>query len=280
MIHTMRNVRLGLLLGALLAVANLAATHSAVAADKKGPEISRVIAKEMTAAQKALQAGQWQEALKELDAADQKSPLTPFDKKTIYDFKAFANIKLNHLKEAQEDYEQALRVDPGNIIAEVNLAELKFRQKEYDLARPGFAALETNPQIGDLAGYKVFLCDLFGAHEAAARQELQAFDAVGENASYYFGNVAWDLFHHQPESARDFLASAEEIYAPKKVELYAASLLEFGYLPLADPTVDSGAPATNPAVEPPSAPVVTSVAAPKKNDQDGVSKTRLVLTIP
>jgi hypothetical protein len=62
----------------------------------------------MTAAQKALQAGQWQEALKNLEAAEQKSPLTPFDKKTIYDFKAFADVKLNKLKDAQEHYEQAL----------------------------------------------------------------------------------------------------------------------------------------------------------------------------
>ncbi len=62
----------------------------------------------MTAAQKALQASQWQEALKNLEAAEQKSPLTPFDKKTIYDFKGFSNVRLNHLKEAESDYEQAL----------------------------------------------------------------------------------------------------------------------------------------------------------------------------
>ena len=46
---------------------NPQAAHSA---DKdKGQQISRVIAKEMTAAQKALQANQWAEALKNLEAA-------------------------------------------------------------------------------------------------------------------------------------------------------------------------------------------------------------------
>jgi Tfp pilus assembly protein PilF len=133
---------------------------------------------------------------------------------------------------AQENYEEALRVDPNNIIAKVNLAEMAFRQKKYDLARSDFVALETNGQIGDLAGYKVFLCDLFGAHESAAQQELQVFDSVGENASYYFGNIAWDLVHHQATAAENFMASAEQIYAPQKVELYAASLLQLGYLPL------------------------------------------------
>jgi hypothetical protein len=109
MIHSIKNVRTGLFLGLGLAVASLAVTQqTSLAADKKGPEISRVIAKEMTAAQKALQASQWQEALKDLDAAEEKSGLTPFDKKTIYDFKGFANIKLNKLKDAETDYEQAI----------------------------------------------------------------------------------------------------------------------------------------------------------------------------
>ncbi len=109
MIHSIRNVRTGLVLGIALAVGGLTQAPLAQAADKsKGQEISRGIAKEMTAAQKALQAGQWQEALKNLDAAEAKGGLTPFDKKTIYDFKGFANIKLNKLKDAETDYETAM----------------------------------------------------------------------------------------------------------------------------------------------------------------------------
>ena len=93
----------------MLAVACVAVTAAASAADKpKGPEISRVIAKEMTAAQKALQAGQWDEALKNLDEAETKSPLTAFDKKTIYNFKGFADVKLSNLKAAQAEFEKAL----------------------------------------------------------------------------------------------------------------------------------------------------------------------------
>jgi tetratricopeptide (TPR) repeat protein len=83
--------------------------QAAFSADKpKGQEISRVIAKEMTAAQKALQAGQWAEAVKNLEAAETKSGLNAFDKKTIYDFKGFAYVKLNNLKAAEQAYEAAL----------------------------------------------------------------------------------------------------------------------------------------------------------------------------
>ena len=107
MTHSMQNVRSGLCLGVALAVASLAVSPVWAAA-AKGPEISHNIAKEMLAAQKALQAGQWQEALKELDAAEAKGGLTPFDKKTIDDFKGFANIKLNKLKDAETEYEAAM----------------------------------------------------------------------------------------------------------------------------------------------------------------------------
>jgi tetratricopeptide (TPR) repeat protein len=100
-----RNASLGL----LLAVACVATISTASAAEKaKGPEISRVIAKEMTAAQKALQAGQWAEALKNLDEAETKSGLTAFDKKTIYNFKGFADVKLGNLKAAQTEFERTL----------------------------------------------------------------------------------------------------------------------------------------------------------------------------
>ena len=96
-------------LGLLLAVTCVAMTSAASAAEKpKGQEISRVIAKEMTAAQKALQAGQWAEALKNLDEAETKSPLTAFDKKTIYNFKGFADVKLGNLKAAQTEFERTL----------------------------------------------------------------------------------------------------------------------------------------------------------------------------
>src|ERR1700685_2437647 len=81
---------------------------AAFAADKPKQEISRVIAKEITAAQKAMQANQWSEALKNLEAAETKSPLSTYDKKTIAEFKGICYVRLNNLKSAQQSYEAAL----------------------------------------------------------------------------------------------------------------------------------------------------------------------------
>jgi hypothetical protein len=46
---------------------------------------------------------------------------------------------------------------------------------------PAFVALEKDPDMGDFASYKVFLCDLFGGHEDAASKELDAFNEAGKS---------------------------------------------------------------------------------------------------
>jgi lipoprotein NlpI len=135
---------------------------------------------------------------------------------------------------ADYDYDVVLVMDPEDASVKFNLAELKFMQKKYDEARPGFAQVQGDKDLGDFATYKVFLCDLFGAHEAVAAKDLEALDQVGGNPSYYFGNAAWDLVHNKTEDAADWLKSAARIYAnsPQKFEKYASSLKRLGYLPL------------------------------------------------
>jgi tetratricopeptide (TPR) repeat protein len=110
MSHSIHNIRRHPVVFCLLALIGCAAmSQSAFSADKpKAPELSRVIAKEMTAAQKAMQAQQWSEALKNLEAAETKSPLTSYDKLKIDEFKANCYVRLNNLKAAQTAYEAAL----------------------------------------------------------------------------------------------------------------------------------------------------------------------------
>jgi tetratricopeptide (TPR) repeat protein len=62
----------------------------------------------MRAAQSAMQNKQWSEALKNLDAAAAKSPLTAYDSKTIQEFKGVVYVRLNNLKAAQSAYEAAV----------------------------------------------------------------------------------------------------------------------------------------------------------------------------
>src|SRR3984885_1215768 len=113
MSHSIHNIRRHPAVFCLAALIGCAAISPAAwSADKpKEQQLSRVIAKEMTAAQKAMQAQQWSEGLKNLEAAEAvgaKSPLSTYDKFKIAEFKANCYIHLNNLKGAQTAYEAAL----------------------------------------------------------------------------------------------------------------------------------------------------------------------------
>ncbi len=133
--------------------------------------------------------------------------------------------------EAEKDYATALQIDPASSPARFNLAEAQFAEKRYDDARANYLLLERDPDHGDLSAYRVFICDLFGNHEDAAQKELNAFDQVGANASYYFANAAWSLFHQKPDDAKSWLASAVHIYTRQKTAEYISSLSNLGYPP-------------------------------------------------
>jgi Tfp pilus assembly protein PilF len=150
------------LLGASLALALvLCATLPGVSsADEKKQELSRVIAKEMTAAQKALQAQQWQEALKNLELAEQNPKINSFDKMKIYQFKAYADIKLNNPKAAQTEYEKAIATGavpadelPGMIRTLFTIAASTGQyQKAIDFGKQmADAGTATTEQLGIIA---------------------------------------------------------------------------------------------------------------------------------
>ena len=113
MSHSIMGIRYRPLLLCVCALVGLAgispAAYSAEkSADKPKQEISRAIAKEIASAQKAMQASQWSEALKDLEAAEAKPGQTTFDKKTVAEFKGICYVRLNNLKAAQTAYEQAV----------------------------------------------------------------------------------------------------------------------------------------------------------------------------
>jgi hypothetical protein len=175
-----------------------------------------------------LQQKQLDAALSKANAALQSAPQNP----NAYALRGSIYAEKKLWSQAEKDYQSALQINDKNVQMRFDLAELEFMQKKYDAARPGFINLKQDPDVGDLATFKAFLCDLFGAHEEAAAKELDVFNQAGANASYYFGNASWSLVHHKTEDARGWLMSAANIYTPDKFKLYAASLIDLGYMPL------------------------------------------------
>jgi hypothetical protein len=110
--------------------------------------ISRVIARAMTAAQKALQAHQWQEAVENLEAALTRSGLTPFDEKTSHYMLGFANVRLNNLKVAQAEFEKAM-----GEVARAALFDALWNEKGEPAFSHPAPDLAVAPTIEDIARF-------------------------------------------------------------------------------------------------------------------------------
>jgi hypothetical protein len=108
---------------------------------------------------------------------------------------------------AERDYTTLNQLSPDPAYA-YKLAQIKFLQKLYDDARPMFAALKDDPRLGDLARYKVFICDMYGGHEAIAAKDLALLDQTGTRPSYYYGRALWLGGHGQGTAAGHYLAMA------------------------------------------------------------------------
>jgi len=152
-----------------------------------------------------------------------------------YVFRASVYCQKKMWPQAEADFKSAAQIDPKNVVIQFNLVEVKFMQKQYDAARTGYAAITGDPQMGDLAAYKVFLCDLLAGHEDLAKKERDAFDAVDSKPSYYFSRAAWDLSHKNVDSARSWFVSGVNIFPSSKISYYLIPLKDLGWLPIPPP---------------------------------------------
>ncbi|HEX4139558.1 MAG TPA: hypothetical protein VHY09_04375 [Candidatus Methylacidiphilales bacterium] len=120
---------------------------------------------------------------------------------------------------AERDYTRLNKLSPDPAY-QYKLAQIKFLQKQYDDARPLFATLKDDGRLGDLARYKIFICDVFGAHEAIAARDIALLDSTGQKPSYYYGRAIWLGAHGQNSAASHYLAQAEGKFSGTLCALY------------------------------------------------------------
>ena len=175
----------------------------------------------LTKSTQDLSDGNLDQALGEVSAAIQLDPKNA----SAYELRGSIYIEKKLWDRAERDYGAAYQISP-DIAYKYKMAEIKFLQEAFGDARFRFAALEGDARLGDLAAYKVFLCDLLGGHEAIAAQDLAAIDQAGKHPSYYFSHGAWDLFHRQMQEGTKFFATAQKLYDSSTFKLYYSSLIE------------------------------------------------------
>jgi len=131
-------VRAAFLSAVLVAVGSIALQSVASAADEKKPMVSKELAKPLKAAQEALAAKKFADALVKLKEADANPKKTPYDQHIINELSGFAYVRLNNYAEAVKALEAGLNdgfLDPGDVANRVKtLAQVNYQLKNYDKA--------------------------------------------------------------------------------------------------------------------------------------------------
>ena len=166
--------------------------------------------------------GNLDEALSSIDAALQLDS----SNSQAYELRGSIYIQKKLWDRAEDDYLKALSIDPSSVAFKYKLAEIKFLQQSFDIARIRFAALRNDPGLGDLAAYKVFLCDLQTGQEDLAASDLAQINRGEKKPSYYFCNAVWDMYHHKKKEANALFTAAADAYSDSVNDLYISSLKE------------------------------------------------------
>ena len=105
--------------------------------------------------------GKADEALAKLNALLQSDP----HNLAAYVFRGKSTRERRCWTKRRTIFKAAQLIDPKNMLVKFDVAEIKFIQKDYVGARVGFAEIQVDKSsdLGDLASYKVFLCDLLAA---------------------------------------------------------------------------------------------------------------------
>ena len=197
------------------------APNSAPTSSQASAQPADVVAGMVEESYRQMDDGNLDEALSGVDAAIQLDSHNA----SAYELRGSIYIQKKLWDRAEQDYNTALSISPTTIGFKYKLAEIKFMQNAFDEARPRYAAMENDENLGDLATYKVIICDLFGGHDERAAGQLALLKQADGKPSYYYANAAWDMTHHKLKEANDLVRAAQQVFTSTNTDLYLSCLV-------------------------------------------------------
>jgi Tfp pilus assembly protein PilF len=191
-----------LVLMAALAAAGLAGVaggsllpvSAAVAADKEKPaakqKLSPAVQKPLVAAQNAITAKNWDEALVQIQAAQAVEPKTPYDAFMVDELGWYVYLQKKDYLKSAEMLERSINsgmVPAADLPQRLRaLTQMSLQNKQYDKAQKyGAEYMKLNPGDAEIAlslAQARYLSDDFAGAKAAAEQLVAASNPPSENA--------------------------------------------------------------------------------------------------
>ena len=204
---------------------------SSLGANVVAPTKAEIEAMYAAAAQE-LNAGNYGEALKKIDAIDARQP----DVAAAKNLRGVALMRMGEYGPAEKALQKAHELDPNLWEARFNLAEVPFLRRSWAEARDRFQALaeessdEVEGATADLIQFKILLTYLLQNKEKNATRILDGLKASSASPAYYYAKAAFAFQEKDETGARINLRAAEKAYSPRLNKLFTESFYEVGWL--------------------------------------------------
>jgi tetratricopeptide (TPR) repeat protein len=195
-------------------------------------------------AQQAYELRDFARAAKLAEQADATQP----DQPAVLNLRGEILLEQGKFSEAEQFFGKALKIDGKFREAQFNLADVPFRQKDYEKARERFQALLKQTPGGDknqasqLINFKIFMTYLLEGKDSRAQSMIEQFQFSGDTPALYYAQAAWEFKHGKTATANDWIASARKIYPLASNAAYGSGLYDLGWLTSGTSAASSPAP--------------------------------------
>lgn len=215
-----------------LAKAQQAAAPAAAASAPADEVLRAELGPSMQAADAALKASKWADALAQLDTASKFANLTPYEHYLIQRMKAVAHTRLEQLPDAVKALEQVIaspKLPKGDRRAILlALGDYSFRVKDYPAAlkwaRQFDAEGHQNPENALLIGQALYLTKDYAGAVPEMEKYVKAQEAAGKVPSENVLKI-WAASAHQSNNTPVYVAVLKRLVAQYPNEAYWSDLL-------------------------------------------------------
>ncbi len=180
----------------------------------------------------AFDAGQFPEALKQLDGIDARQP----DLAASKNLRGVILMRQGNYDQAEAALTEAARIDPKFWNARFNLAEIPFLKKDWAEARKRFEQLLSSGQsdlakeASQLIQYKILLTYLMEGKSNMVDSILAKLELSPDTPAVDYVKAAVALQQKNEGEAKDWISAAEKNYSPQLNKLFVESLYEVGWI--------------------------------------------------
>jgi Tfp pilus assembly protein PilF len=177
-------------------------------------------------AAKSFNAGKFDEAEKQINAAEKISPKNP----EVPNLRGAIFLKQKKYAEAQQQFNQSLSLDPKFDPARLNLAELELLRGNYTVAEQQFSDLQKTDPDSEVLQFKIILCAVLAGEDRKANDLVSAMNFPGKTPAYYYARAAMALKRGDKANANTYFTNLKKYYTEGECAYFVQSLKDVGLL--------------------------------------------------